>query len=260
MRVLITGYKGFIGQNMVKGLEGHDLTLYEPEDGYYLLDGVDRVIHLGAISQTTCTDWAALVRYNYQFTVDLIQRCQNRRIPLQIASSASVYGIENSTFRESDPCAPTNLYAISKRMVEEYVERIKLKSPVQLFRYFNVYGPHEDHKGNQASPFYKFEQQAKSGVITVFENSGSYRRDFIHVEEIIDLHKRFFEINESGIWNFGTGKTLSFLEIAERFADKYNAAIKEIPMPQNLANKYQKYTRADLSKLEKTFDNEALTL
>ena len=255
MHILITGYKGFIGQNMVKGLEGHDLTLYEPEDGYCLLDGVDRVIHLGAISQTTCTDWAALVRYNYKFTVDLIQRCQNRRIPLQIASSASVYGIENSTFRESDPCAPANLYAMSKRMVEEYVERIKLKSSVQLFRYFNVYGPHEDHKGNQASPFHKFKQQAKTGKIELFAGSEHFCRDFIPVEEIINLHQRFFDVDESGIWNFGTGKTITFLEIAKMIAKDSGAEVVEIPMPEELLNTYQKFTKADICKLNKTLYN-----
>lgn len=259
MRILITGHKGFIGQNMIKALEDHDLSLCE-RDEEYSLEGVDRVIHLGAISDTTCDDWEALSYYNCEFSKVLIDRCQALGIPLQIASSASVYGIDNTTFREDDVCEPANLYAKSKLLIEEYVRGLDVREPVQLFRYFNVYGPHEDHKGNQASPFHKFEQQAKSGVITVFENSESYRRDFIHVEEIIRLHKRFFEINESGVWNFGMGKTLSFLEIAEMFANKYSAAIKEVPMPQNLANKYQKYTRADLSKLEKTFDNEALTL
>ena len=89
-------------------------------------------------------------------------------------------------------------------------------------------------------------------MIEVFANSEKYRRDFIHVNQIIDLHKRFFPIEESGVWNFGTGKTISFLEIAKQIASEYDAIVKEIPMPKNLAGKYQNYTRADLSKLQKT--------
>lgn len=252
MRILLTGYKGFIGQNMVKALADHDLVLYEPEDGEYTLEGIDRVLHLGAITDTTCTDWPALVRYNYQFSIDLINRCQVRRIPIQIASSASVYGVKNTTFRESDTCRPANLYAESKYMVEQYANRIKPKAPIQLFRYFNVYGEHEDHKGNQASPYHKFRQQAKTGVIKVFEGSNHYYRDFIPCKTIINLHKKFFDIEESGVWNFGTGKVISFLEIAEDIAEITGAHILEIPIPSTLQGKYQKYTKANLSKLTKT--------
>lgn len=252
MRILITGHKGFIGQNMVMALKEHDLVFYEPGDPNYSLDKVDWVIHLGAISQTTCTDWKTLIRYNYQFSVDLIERCQNRRIPLQIASSASVYGVQNITFREEDICRPANLYAESKLMVEQYVDRIKLKAPVQLFRYFNVYGPYEDHKGDQASPFHKFRKQAEEGQISVFENSERFRRDFISVEKIIDLHKQFFDIKESGVWNFGTGATISFFEVARQIAQETGAEIVEIPMPKTLLESYQKYTKADLSKLHRT--------
>lgn len=237
---------------MVIALQEHDLVFYEPGDPEYSLDKVDRVIHLGAITQTTCVDWRALVRYNYQFSVDLIDRCQNRRIPLQIASSASVYGVQNITFREEDICRPANMYAESKLMVEQYVDRINLKAPVQLFRYFNVYGPYEDHKGDQASPFHKFKKQAKEGQIRVFENSERFKRDFIPVEKIIDLHKQFFNIQESGIWNFGTGEAKSFFDVAKEISKETKASVVEIPMPKSLLNSYQKYTKADLSKLHKT--------
>jgi len=252
MRILITGHKGFIGQNMVMALQEHDLVFYEPGDLDYSLKGVDLVIHLGAITQTTCMDWAALVRYNYQFSVDLIERCNNCRVPLQIASSAAVYGAQNITFREEDICRPGNMYAESKLMIEQYVERIKLKTSVQLFRYFNVYGPYEDHKGDQASPFHKFKQQAKEGQIRVFQNSERFRRDFIPVEKIIELHKQFFDVEESGVWNFGTGVATSFFDIAKEIAKEFDAEIIEIPMPAILQKSYQKYTKADLSKLHRT--------
>ena len=209
MRILVTGHRGFIGQNMVKALSDHELALCEWGD-QYSLHGVDRVIHLGAISDTRCQDWSALLEQNVNFSIALIDQCQQHGIPIQIASSASVYGPNNTTFCEDDPVAPANLYARSKAMVESYCREMKPTSPVHVFRYFNVYGPHEDHKGDQASPFHKFREQAKTGTIRIFEGSSGFKRDFIHVDRVIDVHKKFFKVDESGIWNVGTGETLSF--------------------------------------------------
>ena len=249
MRILITGYKGFIGQNMVKALAEHELDLCEWGD-HYSLYGIDRVIHLGAISDTRCNDWVALRKQNFAFTIDLMARCQLYKVPLQIASSASVYGPNNTTFKETDQVSPANLYAESKALVEWYFGGMKVRSPVQIFRYFNVYGPYEDHKGDQASPFHKFREQAKTGVIKIFEGSENFKRDFIHVDEVIDVHKKFFKIEESGIWNVGTGKTMSFLDVARLAADEFSAKIQTIPMP--ILTGYQKYTCADMTKLNGT--------
>jgi ADP-L-glycero-D-manno-heptose 6-epimerase len=124
-------------------------------------------------------------------------------------------------------------------------------SPVQIFRYFNVYGPHEDHKGDQASPFHKFREQAKIGTVKIFEGSDGFRRDFIHVDRVIDVHKRFFKVNESGIWNVGTGETLSFEDVAGLASAEFPAKIEIIPIPSNLVG-YQRYTRADMKKLVST--------
>ena len=246
MRILITGYKGFIGQNMAKALADHDLDLCEWGDEYSLY-GIDRVIHLGAISDTRCNDWVALRKQNVGFTITLMERCQLYKVPLQIASSASVYGPSNTTFREDDPVAPANLYAESKHLIERYFHMMSPISPVQIFRYFNVYGPHEDHKGDQASPFHKFREQAKAGCIKIFEGSENFKRDFIHVDQVIDVHKKFFQIPESGIWNIGTGQTMSFADVARLAADEFSAKIETIPMP--ILNGYQKYTCADMTKL-----------
>jgi ADP-L-glycero-D-manno-heptose 6-epimerase len=247
MRILITGHKGFIGQNMVKALSEHDLNLCEWGDQYSLY-GIDRVIHLGAISDTRCQDWGALRKQNVGFSITLIEQCQKYGIPIQIASSASVYGPDNTTFNEEDPVAPANLYAESKALVEQYFREMTPTSPVQIFRYFNVYGPHEEHKGDQASPFHKFREQAKTGTIRIFEGSAGFRRDFIHVDRVIDVHKRFFKVNESGIWNVGTGETLSFENVAGLASAEFPAKIEVIPIPSNLVG-YQKYTRADMKKL-----------
>jgi ADP-L-glycero-D-manno-heptose 6-epimerase len=249
MRILITGYKGFIGQNMVKALSDHDLDLCEWGDDYSLF-GIDQVIHLGAISDTRCNDWVALRRQNVGFTITLMERCQLYKVPLQIASSASVYGPNNKTFREDDQVVPANLYAESKYLVERYFQMMSPICPVQIFRYFNVYGPHEDHKGDQASPFHKFREQAKTGTIKIFEGSEDFKRDFIHVDKVIDVHKKFFKIPESGIWNVGTGQTMSFADVALLAAGEFSAKIETIPMP-NL-NGYQKYTCADMTKLNRT--------
>ena len=248
MRILITGHKGFIGQNMVKAFSDYDLSLCEWGDNYSLY-GIDRVIHLGAISDTRCTDWSGLMQQNVKFSIELIDRCQDKEIPIQIASSAAVYGANNTTFRETDRTAPDNLYALSKEMVEQHLERINPVAPVQMFRYFNVYGPHEDHKGDQASPFHKFKEQAKTGTIKIFEGSENFKRDFIHVGSIIRTHRKFFDVPKSGVWNVGTGRSQSFKEIAELIASETGAKIEVIPMPK--LSGYQKFTQANLTKLKK---------
>jgi ADP-L-glycero-D-manno-heptose 6-epimerase len=120
-------------------------------------------------------------------------------------------------------------------------------APIQIFRYFNVYGPHEDHKGDQASPFHKFREQAKTGTIKIFEGSENFKRDFIHVDEVIKVHRKLLIFLGSGIWNVGTGKTMSFLDVARLAADEFSAKIETIPMP--ILGGYQMYTCADMTKL-----------
>jgi len=133
--------------------------------------------------------------------------------------------------------------------------KYKWKIVIQGFRYFNVYGPHEDHKGEQASPYHKFTEQAKrSGVIQLFEGSENFKRDFVPVNTVTDVHKLFFNVKESGIWNVGTGVAKSFQEVAEEIAKEYNARIEYIPIPDNIKNQYQTYTCADLTKIKKYYN------
>jgi ADP-L-glycero-D-manno-heptose 6-epimerase len=246
MAILITGHRGFIGQNMMKALGpravGHEWGYGEPN-----LDGIERVIHLGAISSTACRDWDALLEQNVISSVRLLAACNERGIPIQIASSAAVYGPKASTFVETDKPNPQNPYALSKFIVEKYVERHAWTIPVQLFRYFNVYGPHEDHK-DQPSPHSLFRRQAASGVIEVFEGSENFCRDFVPVETVIDIHLRFFDLSCSGVYNVGTGATSSFMDVARQVASETGAEIKEVPMPAQLRRNYQPYTRADMTK------------
>lgn len=258
MKILITGYKGFIGQNMVNALKDeHKLGLFEWGDTLPDLTGYDWCIHLGAISSTTETDIDKVLDQNYDFSRHLINRCQDAGVHFQYASSASVYGPDRELYSEYSKPRPQSPYAWSKYLFERYVEEFQHKWTIKThgFRYFNVYGPFEDHKGEQASPFYKFEKQAKEdGYIKLFINSGRYFRDFVHVDRVIEIHKRFFNVDKSGIWNLGSGEVRSFEDIAKSIAQKYNAKIRYIPMPKNIEKHYQKYTLADLTILNRTLD------
>lgn len=256
MKILITGYKGFIGKNLVNALQHeHTLSFYDWGDEFPNFENIDWCIHLGAISSTTEQNVEKIMQQNYDFSCMVLIQCQLNNVNLQYASSAAVYG-STVDFREDALLNPKNPYAWSKYFFDRTIKSIKLDNiVVQGFRYFNVYGPYEENKGDQASPFYKFEHQAKKyGVIKLFEGSENFYRDFIHVDDVINIHKNFFNINETGIWNVGTGKPKSFENIALDIAKKYNAKIEYIPIPENIKYHYQTYTCANLEKLNKTID------
>lgn len=250
MKILVTGYKGFIGQNMVNALKDeHELSLYEWGESVLDLNNLQWVVHLGAISSTTETDVEKILTQNLDFSIFLHKHCAEHGINFQYSSSASVYGL-GSVFSEDAQPDPKNAYAWSKYLFERYVTHNPSPSLVQGFRYFNVYGPHEDHKGKQASPFYQFAEQAKStGRIQLFENSENHLRDFVHVDHIVNTHKKFFNVGESGLWNVGTGNTMSFLDVAEHTQSLYGGELEFIPMPTQLLGKYQSYTKSDNTKI-----------
>ena len=255
MKILITGHKGFVGQNMVKALKDkHELSFYEWGDEPPALEGLDWVVHLGALTATTETDVDKVMRQNHDFSCVMLMACQVAGVNLQYASSASIYG-QGTDFKEDAPAYPQSPYAWSKYLFDRHVKINRFeKIIVQGFRYFNVYGPHEDHKGDQASPYYKFVKQAQeTGVIKLFEGSENFYRDFVPVETVIDVHEKFFDVKESGVWNIGTGKARSFLDVANEVAEKYNAKIEYIPMPDTISKQYQKYTCADLTRLRKHY-------
>lgn len=245
--ILVTGHEGFIGKNMMEAL-GPKAVGHEWRDGKPDLRNIERVIHLGAISSTACEDWDALVQHNIASTVKLVTECNNIGIPFQFASSASIYGPRNKTFRETDKGDPGSKYAMSKYIVEQYILCRKWRVPVQMFRYFNVYGPHEDHK-DQPSPHTLFRRQAKeTGVIKVFEGSENFLRDFVPVEQVIDTHLRFFDLPVSGVYNVGTGTATSFMDVARQIASETGAEIQEVPMPAQMKRNYQPFTKADMTK------------
>ena len=256
MKILITGYNGFIGQNMTNALKDkHELSFYEWGNEPPELEGLDWVIHLGALTSTTETNVDKVMRQNHDFSCVMLMACQLNGVNLQYSSSASVYG-PTLNFNEDSPVSPQSPYAWSKYLFDRHVKINRFeKIIVQGFRYFNVYGPHEDHKGDQASPYHKFEKQAKeTGVIKLFEGSENFKRDFVPVETVVDVHEKFLNVKESGVWNVGTGQARSFTEVANEIAEKYNAKIEYIPMPDNISKQYQSYTCADLTKLRTTLD------
>ena len=254
MRILVTGNEGFIGQNMCNYLlqQGHEVEGWEyMENAVPDPSGYDWVIHLGAISSTTCTDVEQILSQNYENSMRLLQACDTMGTNFQYASSASVYGT-TTHFTEDGPLLPQSPYAWSKYLFDRFVMQHNgdFNILVQGFRYFNVYGPLEEHKEDQASPYTKFTKQAKeNGVINVFENSSEYKRDFVCVEDLCQVHEKMLNVDKSDIWNIGTGNPVSFETVATAIAKKYNATIKYVPMPDSLKAQYQKFTSADLTKL-----------
>jgi len=249
MKILLTGYKGFIGSHMLTALSEHEVSTYEWGEKVPNIQGLDWIIHIGAISSTTEHDVNKIMRQNYDFSCWILDECIRHKVNLQYSSSASIYGL-GQDFNENAAPDPRTPYAWSKYMFERYTEKNKIYPIyVQGFRYFNVYGEGEEHKGNQASPFTQFRLQAERvGEIRVFEGSENYHRDFVPVSTVIDLHKKFLNIPESGIWNIGTGSTKSFLEVAQGF----RVPIVKIPMPEKLKASYQAYTCADMTKTNAT--------
>tara|TARA_B100001057_G_scaffold22028_2_gene20355 strand:+ start:984 stop:1814 length:831 start_codon:yes stop_codon:yes gene_type:complete len=265
MKILVTGYQGFIGSNVASYLKakGHDVEGFPWEINKFPdAQQYDRIIHLGAISSTTERDVEKIMQHNYEYTMKLIEICDMMGTSLQYASSASVYG-EQTHFREDLELDPRSPYAWTKYLVDRFVtQHLKeFRVNIQGFRYFNVYGHGEDHKGDMMSPISKFTKQAKeTGVIKVFEGSGKFKRDFICVEDVALMHEKMLDVDQSGIWNIGSGVATSFLQVAQVVANKYGAKIEEIPMPENIKAQYQKFTCADNDKLKKTIEHKCFSV
>lgn len=238
--IVVTGSNGFIGSNFVKYLgDVYEIDIENMHDlnkEFFESNNIDMVIHNGAISNTTETNFDKIYKFNVEYTLNLIENCQKFNIPIKYASSASVYGTTTNYL-----IRPLNLYATSKAIIDACFVQEKWKN-VQGFRYYNVYGNGEHHKGTQASPVTQFTKQAReTGVIKVFEGSENYVRDFVCVEDIINI---MMSNISDGIYDIGTSNPISFIEIAQLIAEKENAKIESIPFPNHLKGKYQFYTKA----------------
>ena len=287
--IIVTGGAGFIGSNIVQGLNARGITdilvVDDLTDGRKCLNlsdahirdyldkddflqrvqsghsfgPVEAVFHQGACSATTEWDGKFVMRVNYEYTKVLLAWTTAHKIPFYYASSASVYG-GGSVFKENRGNEqPLNAYAFSKFLFDEHLRPLlkDIQSPVVGLRYFNVYGPREQHKGSMASVAFHMQQQLKAGdTVRLFDGSDGYgpgdqERDFIHVDDVVAVNLWLLDHPEvSGIFNCGTGRAQSFNDVAHAvIAHHQRGQVEYIPFPEQLKGRYQSYTQADMSAL-----------
>ncbi|HEX2666907.1 MAG TPA: ADP-glyceromanno-heptose 6-epimerase [Gammaproteobacteria bacterium] len=291
--IIVTGGAGFVGSNLVLALNarGHsdimvvddlkdgtkfknlaeaEIADYRDKDAFlqqllsnHSFGPVEAVFHNGACSDTTEWDGRYMMSVNYEYSKALLDYCQARNIPFVYASSAAVYGGGKVFKEERSHEAPLNVYGYSKFLFDQYVRRrmkTGLKSQVVGFRYFNVYGPREQHKGKMASTAFHFNNQIlETGKCRLFEGSDGYgdgeqRRDFIHVDDVCAVNLWFWDHPKcSGIFNLGTGRAQPFNDVAKAVIKHHGKGkIEYIPFPDVLKGRYQSYTEADLTALRAT--------
>ncbi|MCK6413593.1 MAG: ADP-glyceromanno-heptose 6-epimerase [Azonexus sp.] len=309
MYTIVTGAAGFIGSNIVKALNARGVTkiiavdnltkadkfknLIDCEIADYLdkndfiariqaghFDGeVDAILHEGACSDTMETDGRYMMENNFRYSTILLDWCQDQDVQFLYASSAATYGGSNVFKEERQYEGPLNVYGYSKFLFDQIVRQRLAKDPssqIVGFRYFNVYGPREYHKGRMASvAFHNFNQFRAEGKVKLFEGSHGYEnggqmRDFVFVGDVAKVNLFFLDHPEkSGIFNLGSGRAQSFNDVAVAtvngclqaksgtenqapltLAELRNQGLLEYTaFPEALKGKYQAFTQADLTRL-----------
>jgi len=299
--IVVTGGAGFIGSNLVNGINAlgrddvlvvdnlslgdkfknllalnikdyidQDSFLADLRQGKYDGASIEAVFHNGACSDTMEHNGKYMMDNNYEYSKELLHFCLRKRIPFIYASSASVYGNGEKGFRESPECEwALNVYAFSKLQFDRYVRQVtrSARSQVVGLRYFNVFGPQENHKGRMASvAFHFYHQLLKDGVMRLFKGTGGYAdgeqtRDFIYVKDVVDVNLFFYQHPEKkGIFNCGTGRSRSFNDLAEAARKAYGSgSIEYIEFPESLKGKYQNFTEADAAKLREAGYTKSFT-
>ena len=300
--IVVTGSNGFIGSNLIKGLNnlGHtDIIAVDDHSNPELKENIthcaisdyleiqeffdqvktkrfdnqniEAIFHQGACSNTMEWDSEYLYKNNLLYSKELLKLANRIKIPFIYASSASVYG-DGSEFEESiENENPINLYAYSKFKFDQIVRQELKKNETQIvgLRYFNVYGPQEQHKGNMASVAYHLHNQLKDNdKIKLFEGSHGYgngeqRRDFIYVDDVVKVNLWFLKNKKiSGIFNLGTGRSQTFNDVANAVIDwNKKGTIEYIEFPEKLLDAYQSFTQADITKLRNVgYEEEFLSV
>jgi ADP-L-glycero-D-manno-heptose 6-epimerase len=235
-------------------------------------NGVQAVFHQGACSATTEWDGQYVMSNNYDYSKRLLHWALANEAAFLYASSASVYGNGKNGFRVERNCEqPINMYAYSKFQFDQYVRHVlpKAKSPIAGFRYFNVYGPREQHKGSMSSTAFHFNQQVLDHKkARLFEGcdgmaNGEQKRDFVYVDDVVKVNLWFLDHPEQrGIFNVGTGRAETFNTVAQTVINWHKAGVIEyIPFPEHLKGSYQNFTQADISGLRQAgYSDEFLTV
>ena len=302
--IIVTGAAGFIGCNNVLALNRRGvsdilavdnltradkfLNLAEGQIADYMdkrdfielvragkIARPEAVFHQGACSDTMATDGRYVMDNNYRYTLTLYRWCQEQKVPFIYASSAATYGAKTTFIEDPRYEGPLNCYGYSKYLFDQVLRRDiaagRITAPVSGMRYFNVYGPHEQHKGRMASvAFHQYFQFRKEGKVRLFEGCQGYKngeqmRDFVYVEDVVDAIMGFYDHPATGIFNIGTGRAQPFNDIALTVVNTLLAAgkkiekplsleeavdqgyIEYIAFPEALKGKYQAFTQANLA-------------
>lgn len=291
---IVTGGAGFIGSNIVAGLNarGEDDILvvdllgkdekwknlvglryadYWEADAFRLalqqdaLQPVTAVFHMGACSATTEKDASYLADNNYRYTRELCEWCHRNGVRFVYASSGATYGDGSLGYSDDDAVTPSlrplNMYGYSKHMFDLWAMRRGLLRDIVGLKFFNVYGPREDHKGDMRSVVHKaYGQIVQEGVVQLFKSyhpaykDGEQVRDFVYVKDVVDVCLWFAENRSAnGLFNVGTGVCRTWLDLARAVfaAMGREPRIEFIEMPESLRGKYQYRTEADISKLRR---------